>query len=687
MKKIVVITCDKRAGTFHANHLKFLLENKVEVYSEIVANIENLKVSADLFCITTDALEKLPSFYKDIAKEIPVVILHVTFSKKNLEKLKNIPKKENVLLVNLNKEMAQEAITSLIQLGLNQFNYIPFYPGANLKEIKDKDIKYAITPDEERFVPSGIENIINIGQREVDNGTLVEIALKLKMYNLWESQRWKKHLSSITSNSYNFDELFGRSLQLELGFQNIIDILEIGVLGVNEEGKIFISNKKAEGILKQDLSLKIGEKAEELFPFLPFDEFKNGLKKVDSKLIKIDDNLITISIYPINYNQKNKGFLTILQYFKEEEEKQQKVRNQLLNKGHVAKYTFSDIIGISNKMINIKKMAEKMSKTKSPILITGESGTGKELFAQSIHNSSERKNFPFIALNCGALPENLLESELFGYVDGAFTGAKRGGKMGFFEFAHNGTLFLDEIEGMTPLLQLKLLRVIQEKEFMRLGDTKLISIDVRIIAATNRDLEEMMLRGEFREDLYYRLSTLQINIPPLRERPEDIFPLIEAFSEENKKKLYLSSEVKKALYSYYWRGNIRELRNYIDYFFFLDKKTIEIEDLPSNFFKEKNKILNIEKENFMRIEEEKLNDKEIFVLEKIKECNEKKIFIGREKIYILAKNSHLNLSFYEIRKILEILNLKKFIEIKRGKIGNTITMEGKNFLNEYLKEK
>lgn len=679
MEKIVVITCDKRAGIFHANHLKFLLENKVEVYSEIVENIENLKRDANLFCITTDALEKLPLFYKRISKNKPVVILNVTFSKKNLEKLKKIPEKENVLLVNLNKEMAQEAITNLIQLGITQFNYIPFYPGTNMKEIKN--IKYAITPDEERFVPFGIKNIINIGQREIDNGTLVEIALKLKMYNLWESQRWKKHLSSITSNSYNFDELFGRSLQLELGFQNIIDILEIGVLGINEDGKIFISNKKAEEILKQDLSLKIGDKADVLFPYIPFKEFQSNLKKIDSKLIKIDDNLITVSIYPINYNQKNKGALTILQYFKEEEEKQQKVRNQLLNKGHIAKYTFSNIVGISKKILNIKKIAEKMSKTKSPILITGESGTGKELFAQSIHNSSDRKNFPFIALNCGALPENLLESELFGYVDGAFTGAKKGGKIGFFEFAHNGTLFLDEIEGMTPLLQLKLLRVIQEKEFMRLGDTKLISIDVRIIAATNRDLEEMMLKGEFREDLYYRLSTLQITIPPLRERPEDIFPLIDTFSKENKKKLTLSTDVKRVLYSHYWRGNIRELRNYIDYFLFLDKKNIEIEDFPANFFKENNKILKDEKIKEMKYEI--LEKKEIFILKKIEEYNKNEMFIGREKIYRLAKSNNLILSFYEIRKILEGLKNKGIIEIKRGKVGNKITKKGEKVLKEY----
>ena len=167
------------------------------------------------------------------------------------------------------------------------------------------------------------------------------------------------------------------------------------------------------------------------------------------------------------------GAFAIFQEFKEEEKKQNELRRQLLNKGHKAKYTFDDIIGENHSMLKLKALAQKMARIDSDILITGESGTGKELFAHAIHNYSHRKDYPFIVVNCAAIPETLLESELFGYEEGAFTGAKNGGKIGLFEFAHMGTLFLDELEGMSPALQVKLLRVIQEKELMRIGGDKI----------------------------------------------------------------------------------------------------------------------------------------------------------------------------------------------------------------------
>lgn len=384
----------------------------------------------------------------------------------------------------------------------------------------------------------------------------------------------------------------------------------------------------------------------------------------------------------MNHNQKNIGFLVMLQYFKEEEEKQHRIRTQLLNRGHTAKYTFDDILGTSDAIEKIKKIAEKMAKTKASILITGESGTGKELFAQAIHNASDRKNKPFIALNCAALPESLLESELFGYVDGAFTGAKKGGKLGFFEFAHQGTLFLDEVEGMTPMLQVKLLRVIQEQEVMRLGDNRLISIDVRIIAATNRNLEELMTKGEFREDLYYRLSTLPIELPPLRERTEDIFPLIDKFSKENGASFILSDEVKKIFENHYWHGNIRELKNCMDYFYFLDKRIIECEDLPPSFLKKIQKKEKNFSNEILEFENIALDQKEkyLFILKIIMENNKKEIPIGREELAKIGRSQNIKFSIYEIRNILSKLNKEGYIKTKRGCFGNKITEKGKNIV-------
>ncbi|WP_298198278.1 sigma 54-interacting transcriptional regulator [Desulfosporosinus sp.] len=231
---------------------------------------------------------------------------------------------------------------------------------------------------------------------------------------------------------------------------------------------------------------------------------------------------------------------------------------------------FSQIVGNSKKMKDLKAMALHVAPSKATLLIQGESGTGKELLARAIHQSSKRKGHAFIAINCGAIPENLLESELFGYEEGSFTGAKRGGKLGKFELAHNGTLFLDEIGDMPLHLQVKILRVLQERRVERIGSTRSIPVDVRVIAATHRDLDNMVITGEFREDLYYRLNVIPLTIPPLRERLEDV-PILTQFYLDyysvvtDRSVSGITSEAIEILSRYTWPGNVRELGNVIEY--------------------------------------------------------------------------------------------------------------------------
>jgi PAS domain S-box-containing protein len=231
-----------------------------------------------------------------------------------------------------------------------------------------------------------------------------------------------------------------------------------------------------------------------------------------------------------------------------------------------AKYDFKDIIAISPKMLEVVEQARKAATTPATILLLGESGTGKELFAHAIHNSSLRKHNQFIRVNCAALTGSLLESELFGYSDGAFTGARRGGKKGLFEQAAGGTIFLDEIGEISPNVQAKLLRVLQEKEIVRVGDTKQVAVDVRIIAATNIDLEEAVATGRFREDLYYRIRVIPLYIPPLRERREEIpflaRHLLHKVNQEYGRVVEdIAPDVLKILQKYSWPGNVRELEN------------------------------------------------------------------------------------------------------------------------------
>jgi len=275
------------------------------------------------------------------------------------------------------------------------------------------------------------------------------------------------------------------------------------------------------------------------------------------------------------YQTKIQHLVEELKYYKTKVEKELK-----------SKYYFQDLIGSSPPFLMAKKLAERISASNSSVLLIGESGTGKELFAHAIHNNSFRSSLPFVAINCASIPEHLLESELFGYEDGAFTGAKKGGKKGQFEIAHNGTLFLDEIGDMQVTMQSKLLRVLQEKEVQRVGGQKSIPVDVRIIAATHRDLEKMVEEGKFRRDLYYRLNVIKIEIPPLNKRKEDIRLISKSLLKKLERKFFragieISSEVEQRLMEHSWPGNIRELENVLERAInVLDGQTIEIFHLP-----------------------------------------------------------------------------------------------------------
>jgi DNA-binding NtrC family response regulator len=273
------------------------------------------------------------------------------------------------------------------------------------------------------------------------------------------------------------------------------------------------------------------------------------------------------------------------------EKRQLLSENVYLRKQLRDKFEFANIIGSSPAMQHVFALMKRIVKTDSTVLIAGESGTGKELVAKAIHFNGGRRDKPFIAVHCGAIPENLLESELFGYVKGAFTGAMRD-KIGKFEAAHGGTIFLDEIGTMPMQLQTKLLRVLQEEEVERVGSTRPVKIDVRIISATNLDLAEEVKKGTFREDLFYRLNVIPLQLPPLRERVEDILPLAKHFlakycKEMQRRNMSLANDTLEALESYQWPGNVRELENVMERVAALtEDNTVTVQDLPHNIREE-----------------------------------------------------------------------------------------------------
>lgn len=351
-------------------------------------------------------------------------------------------------------------------------------------------------------------------------------------------------------------------------YETITQTSKEGILYVNSKGVVELANKKILQMIYTDRRSVHGKSISSVYPF--FSEIYCSVMKTGqplyNELQEIQNTEMSVDYTPVIVGKKPAGIVITCQSVKTIQQRESQIRKKLSEKGLVANYTFSDVIRKSELMEKTITLSQKYAHVSSNILIVGETGTGKELMAQSIHNASERRNGPFVAVNCAAFPENLLESELFGYVDGAFTGSRKGGKMGVFEQAHHGTLFLDEISEIPINFQGKLLRVLQERQVRRIGDDKVIDVDTRIIVATNRNLRQMVQNKEFRQDLLYRLDVLKVYLPPLRERKEDILPLFYHFLKKYNNRFGkdiegCTEQAEQMLTEYNFEGNIRELRN------------------------------------------------------------------------------------------------------------------------------
>jgi transcriptional regulator with PAS, ATPase and Fis domain len=346
-----------------------------------------------------------------------------------------------------------------------------------------------------------------------------------------------------------------------------LDSVDEGISACDEKGFVTYINQPACNMLKSDKKDILNQ---DLKTFIPNSILVKAIKSRKSVLdveyqIELPSHSVNLmnSAYPV-FDDADSLVGAIDIYRKKT--RSIKVASDLM--GHYANYDFSNFIGESRQIKETIDIAKKFSKSDKNVLIIGDSGTGKELMAQAIHNHSSRKDGPFVAINCASYPRDLFESELFGYDEGAFTGAKKGGKIGKFELANGGTIFLDEIGEMHMHLQAKLLRIIEDRSLSRIGSNKMVDIDVRIIAATNRNLEDMILRESFREDLYYRLKVLFLSLPPLKDRGTDVLKLcdyfIHKFSNDTLKGINgLDDDAAKLVMSYDWPGNIRELENII----------------------------------------------------------------------------------------------------------------------------
>ncbi|GAB4116652.1 MAG: sigma-54-dependent Fis family transcriptional regulator [Candidatus Caldatribacteriota bacterium] len=436
----------------------------------------------------------------------------------------------------------------------------PFYIKERLKEIKEQGYNWVV----------GDNISVETAECLDMNAVLVESGEDALMQSILEAER--------------VAEIRKRELEKTEKIKNIVDFAYEGIITIDKKGIIDAFNPEAEKIFGKEAYRVIGKNINDIFPEFNFSKIIKIGEKIEGKIWTIENIKIVANIIPIKINKEIVRIVITFQKVSQIQKTEQKIRETLYLKGNIAENTFNDIIGQSKIIRKLKEEAKNYAQVDSPVLIYGETGTGKELFAQAIHNYSLRKNKPFVAFNCAALPESLLESELFGYVRGAFTGAKKEGKIGLFEQAHEGTIFLDEIGEISANIQTRLLRVLQENKVRRLGDDKVIPIEVRIITSTNKRLLRLVRKNNFRDDLYYRINVLNLEIPPLRERKEDISLLVNFFIKKYSYKFRkniegISAEGIKVLENYHWPGNIRQLENIVERLIVRTDKNFIVADL------------------------------------------------------------------------------------------------------------
>lgn len=629
MKKIALMTYEASAGIQYMHQLEDFFEGRVEIESYCVLN-DNMteEICADIFVLSfADILEYVERYIPERAN---IVYMSRTFLKNRIKQLDAV-QNEKCLLFDYSAILATETIGVIREIGYMNIEFETIKDLSELKERTGDPIIVAGGKDHLRLATDS-NRVFDIGYYMISLTTLADIAQRLDLMDEVMNRKLYHYSKIVAVTDSGIVDTFRHAWNIRREFEMILEFIEEGALVYNEEGVILHINTLFENLIHRDKDgTTIRSLPADLETMLKTDEeFTNQILKLRK------DMSLMISKYRVNTYNDHPSYLVIAKNISSIQKMDHKIRIEQAKSNFKAKYTFDQIITYDSSMIKCINIAKKLAKTDMSLLITGENGTGKEMFAQSIHNFSQRRNMPFVAINCAALPRELLESELFGYEEGAFTGARKGGKKGIFELGHGGTVFLDEIGDMPASTQVKLLRVLQEREVMRLGSEMLIRVDVRIIAATNVDIEELILSNKFRQDLYYRLNVAQICIPPLRERKDDIIPLTNHFLRKYSKEYHSCSEgLKAALKQMDWDGNIRELENLVQYLITVGEEELKIRDLPIKY----------KPGEFKRVLPEELADDYEHLVENLA-LNGK---MGRRKIKKELEKQGIYLSEYRIR--------------------------------------
>jgi transcriptional regulator with PAS, ATPase and Fis domain len=623
-----------------------------------------------------------------------VILVERTLNINSIESIKELLELKpgtKVYIANNTYESDIRVIEMLKQFNIRNLEFIPYYPGS---DNYTGEVDIAVIFGFPHLAPKHVNRVIDLGLRQIDLKTVFEIieALKLdyRSANISTNDFVKPYINIINDLVASSNKI----IEINKLLEGILNISKEGFIVLDANKRIIMANRNILDLLKIK-NEEIIKKS--IYEFIPVskEEFKD-IEDDNIRLIKLGNNKYLISISYLDKNNSQLGYIIVFRETSKIQNMEINLRQHLYLKEHKAKYTFNHIISRSGKVKELVNFAKQVACSDHSIILYGESGTGKELFAHAIHNNSNRAKQPFVAANVAALADNLIESELFGYVEGAFTGAKKEGKPGLFELAHKGTIFLDEIGDLSLTLQSKLLRVIQEKEVTRVGSIKVIPIDIRIIAATNKELWNMVQNGKFRQDLYFRLNVLPINLPPLRKRKEDIELLLKYFLEANGLSLNdVPDNIIHLLLEYDWPGNIRELENMSNYMACILKMGKLTKQATYkyilNYFSTKNNGLdgfntqdNIKNYKEIIRELEKAADLQEFILilnEMTKALYQDRNISRKE----LCESLSPELTISKIRNRVELLSDLDLVASGRTKQGTRITQKGICFLRYITK--
>lgn len=509
-----------------------------------------------------------------LSPRLPVVVLKRTISRVAWEQVMRLPARAQALVVNDAQETAMDTLALLHELGAAHLKLVPYWPDVN--EVPPASI--AVVPDERHLVPAWVEQVVDLGPRVIDPSSVVDLLTMLDRYDGESHTRLLAYSDTVMARPglrHTLHWFTRAKSQLE----TVLDEMQEGVVAYDGHRRVTLVNRRAEVLLGREGWQMVGRSFPELAAELGLDGSLTSHPDRGPQVANLQGRQVVARHRPLSGEAL--GGMLMLRDVTEINDLERRLRRELKTRGHVTRYSFADIVGQSTALRTTVRKAQKLASGNGTILIQGESGTGKELIAQAIHAASRRAPYPFVAVNCAAVPETLLESELFGYEEGAFTGARRGGKEGLFEQAHMGTIFLDEIGELSPGLQARLLRVLQEREVLRIGAERLRPIDVRVICATNQDLEAMVEQRQFRADLYYRLNVLTLTVPPLRERHDDIPDLVRSFLAGMNDRRQVPQAVMELLLRHDWPGNVRELCNCVAYMAQVADGPFTPDDLPT----------------------------------------------------------------------------------------------------------